>query len=291
MHGGRNRIVEDFAQVSEDKLAVMYRKKVSIYDTTNSRELLSRDLYNVQSLHCIENRYALFYFTVGVYQQKEHRLMAIDLNDFSVKEMNVAEKISSSVYLESGLLVLGGLRITTLRTDRWPFEVVKSECIHRESTERLVALSGDCFASVSDHSMCIWNSDLKMLRKLETDKYICELKALGNDVLLSTVDQFGNTQKSSILLYNFKSGELLKELSIPYKMKCLFLTPDKEFLVMVGDRKIWFFHVNGAYVYSEVDVPQGYQFQSEKVKLWQNRKFARKMNRNRSVFAFDFDKC
>ena len=60
--------------------------------------------------------------------------MAIDINDYSIREMNVDGKVHSAIYLESGLLILGGDKITVLRTGKSSFELVllsKSEnCLY-----------------------------------------------------------------------------------------------------------------------------------------------------------------
>jgi len=139
--------------------------------------------------------------------------------------------------------------------------------------------------------VCIWNSDLQLLREFQVGKYIGELQALQKDVLLvHTFELEKSDRESSISLYNCTSGELLQQISVSFPMQSLFLTPDKEFLVMVGERKISFYHVNGAYVYSEFETTQPHIFQSARVKVWRNCTFTRKMNFNRSVLAVDFEK-
>jgi len=60
--------------------------------------------------------------------------------------------------------------------------------------------------------------------------------------------------------------------------------------VVSCETTVLFYNLNLACVSSEFETPQRYQFQSDTVKIWKDRQFARKMNTNRSVFVFDFEK-
>ena len=114
VNAGRNRIVEDFAQVSEDKLAVMYRQKVSIYCIATGAELMSKELFKstdnceLIKLDCIQNKFVLVLLSDAIRKKKVYKLLVIDLNDLTSKEMNLDAKFLSFAYLESGYLVLGG---------------------------------------------------------------------------------------------------------------------------------------------------------------------------------------
>jgi WD40 repeat protein len=289
--GNLNRVVEDFAQVSENKLAVMFRKKFCIYSMADGSLLMSKEKYNFHSLHCVENRYALVYFSVGVYEKKEHKLLVVDLNDLSTKEMKIDGKVLTSAYLEDGLLVLGGQSISIWNTNRWPFELIKSKRTIQKPVHAIAALSGDVFASAFDCSVWIQDSDLKLLHKIKLENDICELKSLGNDVLLINKSLSNwRSEDDNVLLYNFRSGKFLKRIRIMYPTKSLLLTPDKEFLVLAGLRKVLIYHLNAGYVYSEYETPQRYQFQINRVEQLNNCKFGGHLNSVRSeLFIFDFE--
>ena len=123
-------------------------------------------------LHYIENKYALVCYSVKVDKEKEHntctskginrntnehKLLAIDLNNLTTKKMKMKENIRSSVYLDRGILVLGGLSISTWNTDKWPFERIKSHMATGQPVDILVSLSGDLFASSYDKIVTIWD--------------------------------------------------------------------------------------------------------------------------------------
>ena len=219
-------------QVSEDKLAIKYRTRVAIYNLADGREIFSRGQINAHRLQFIENRYALLYFTVGIYHQKEHKLLVIEQDSLRAREMTIRDKIITSANLGNELLALGGQRLSIWKIDKWPFEFSKSDIC---SVFKLVTLATDCFAGVVDKNVFIWDGSLKLLHKLniiDRERFIVELKALPNDVLL--VNTFLVSEEHNFLLFNFRSGVLLKELRIKFIVRNLFLTPDKEFLVMAG---------------------------------------------------------
>jgi hypothetical protein len=119
-----------------------------------------------------------------------------------------------------------------------------------------------------------------------------ELKAAPNDVLLvPTVAEVGENRVSKkVLMYDFKRRQLLTKISFDFPLKYLFLTPDRSFLVIVGEKTMAFYHLGGEYFYYECDMDDSYQFPNVNVNIWQDRRFARKINDNRSVIIFDFDK-
>ena len=229
------------AQVSEDKIAVFYRKKVCIYNIADGRELFSKELKKPADLICIKNKYVLVYFLART--QQEYKILAIDINDYSAnKEINIEYKVHSAIYLKRGLMVVGGNKITVWRAGKCSFELAKSEEPFKEPVKSLLALTDDTFASASEQKVCIWNSDLKLLHELDADKRLVELKAFQNDVLIVyTVADFYRWN-GKVWMYNFKSGELLKKISLDFPLNYLFLTPDRSFLVIVGEKKIAFYH-------------------------------------------------
>ena len=67
------------------------------------------------------------------------------------------------------------------------------------------------------------------------------------------------------------------------------MTSDKVFLEITGIRKIVFYHLNGAYAYSEFEINENFQLHSDSVIcLWKDRRFAHKINGDRSVLLFNF---
>ena len=59
MSSERNRVVIDFAQVSDDKIAVIFSKRVCIYNLLDASVLLCKCLSEkekIHSLHCIQDR-------------------------------------------------------------------------------------------------------------------------------------------------------------------------------------------------------------------------------------------
>ena len=288
--GGQNRIIEDVAQVTEDKLAVLYRMKVCIYNIADGKQLFSKELKKLHKLMGIKNKYVIVYFTVGAHQDKEHKLMLIDINDYSTKEIKIEGKVNTAAYLESGFLILGGEKITVLRTDKSSFDMVKSEFFFYDPIKSLLALSHDTFAGASEQKVCIWDSDLKLSHTLSTDRRFVELKALQKDVLLLQTVADTDMWNGIVWFYNFKSGELLKKIKIEFPIHRLFLTPDRVFLQIVGKSKIVFYHLDGEYVYSEFELENRYMFLSESTMVWKDHTFAWKINEDRSVLLFDFEK-
>ena len=137
----RNRMILDFAQVSIDKLAVIYTRKFFIYDIDDGRVLFSKEQDNIKSLYYIENKYAMVYYTVGVREDKQHKLMFVDLSDFTTREMVLQDRLVSAVYLECGLLVLSCNDLSTWNIDEWPFKKVKACTNNTMPIEPLMALS------------------------------------------------------------------------------------------------------------------------------------------------------
>jgi hypothetical protein len=129
------------------------------------------------------------------------------------------------------------------------------------------------------------------LREIKINGYFIALRAFENDVLM--INKWNcncNSSGCNVLLYNFRTGELLNEFRVTSPTWCLFETPDKEFLVMSGERKILFYHLKGAYVYSEFEPTQRLHFQNLGAEELRNRKFARLINSDRSLVVFDYEK-
>jgi WD40 repeat protein len=237
-------------------------------------------------LHYIENKYALVCYSVKVDKEKEHntrtskginrntnehKLLAIDLNNLTTKKMKMKENIRSSVYLDNGILILGGLSISTWNTDKWPFERIKSRMTRRRPVNLLVPLSGDLFASSFDKIVTIWDINLRILHSIYTKQNIVELKVMSDGALL-ILHNLSEWDKNNcnLLFYNFRNGELLKKKRIVLPSKSLVVTSDGQYLVMIGENKVLFYHLLGDYVYAEFEMSQCHQFQNEKGKELKN---------------------
>ena len=185
--------------------------------------------------------------------------------------MNLDGNVLSFAYLESGFLVFGCQIMTIWRTDCWPFERMQRQATFKEPANSLLALSAHIFARVSDQTVSIWDSDLKLLHEIKINQYYCELKAMGNDVLMINKSPYNfHSKDCNVLFFNFRSGELLDEFRVTFETCYLFETPDKEFLVMAGKEMILFYHLKGGYVYSQFETTQRHQFQNDRVKILKN---------------------
>ena len=91
---------------------------------------------------------------------KEHKLVCIDLDDLTTKEMNLDERVFSSAYLQIGILILGGKCLSTWMIDKLPFNRIK--CVKWTDSklpiETLAPLSGDVFAGHIDFNVVILKS-------------------------------------------------------------------------------------------------------------------------------------
>jgi hypothetical protein len=243
-------------------------------------------------LACIKNKFVLGLLSDASYNEKVYKLLRIDLNDFTSKQMNLDGKVLSFAYLESGYLVLGGEIMTIWRTDCWPFEKIdQSQETFKRPIYSLLALYGEIFAGAFEKNVCIWNKNLKLLHEIKMSEPYCKLKIVGNFILMieDMFHKFDISKSINISFYNFRSGESLKKLQIYFHPLSLFKTPDKEFLVIAGEKKLLVYHLKGAYVCSEFETSQRYQFQNEEVELLENRKFAQKIDSKRSLLVFDYE--
>ena len=65
INGGHNRMIEDFGQVTEDKIEFFYPMKLCIYSTADEgKQLFSKQLKKLDKLIFIENKYVMVYFLV-----------------------------------------------------------------------------------------------------------------------------------------------------------------------------------------------------------------------------------
>jgi hypothetical protein len=279
----QKQVVDNFAQVSDDKLVVLFSKKVCIYKIGDGSLLFSKDRKKKHNLHFIENRYVLlFYLSVRVFKKEQHKLLVIDLTDLSTKKMSLDENVLSTAYLaDSGILVFYGASMTAWKCDKWPFEKVNSREINLRSSGPLVTMSGDAFACKSYKTVFIFNSDLKIISKIAHYQPIKEITALGNDVMAI------KTEEGSCALYNFRSGKLLKEIKVAFHISRLLLTPDRQFMLILCNSEAFFYHLNGGYVYLQIKQPNEL---FHGTKIWKNRKFAREENARNKVGVFDFEK-
>jgi len=191
---------------------------------------------------------------------------------------------------DGGVLIIGSQSISTWKTDKWPFKMIKSREATEWPAEQLVALSSDVFASAINNTVTIWaGSDLKMLHEIKVKHIACKLKALGDDTLL-IYDDFHFQGACEFLFYNFRSGEILKQIRITLWPRSMFVTPDREFLVMVGKQKALFYHLLGGNIYSAFETTQCHQFQSERVQFFKGNKFASLDTMPSKILIFDFRK-
>jgi hypothetical protein len=274
--------IQSYAQVADNKLAVMSQNDVCIYSLFDGSRLLSiKDMKELtkqrpRKLFYSENKYVFVYMSLP--SEREHSLLVINLNslEHNCHKMSVEREIKSLVYLENGTLILGGIASSTWIADSWPFTRISNEKAFKHSAHLLIALPGRCFASSSLNTVSIWNYDMELLNEFKKFFFVSDLKFLTAEFLLIS-------SYSHEIIINYKTGDVLKDCRYVHKLD----TIDNTFCILMGNNEVLVYFANGFFPYYNVKIPNYHAFFGSRWKILKDGTFAK--NKNRSLKFFNFN--
>lgn len=288
---GPNRIIEDYSQVADNKIALMSRTRFDIYNMDNGSLLMTMPKLRtwIHRLFYVENKYVIIYDTSLAKSKTTHKFFVIDLKDMNCYGTNIENEIMSTAYLQgSGYLILGGRKISVWSVNSWPFKQIKKDETAKLSQVRLLlALSDNTFASAQEQKICFWDCEMNILNKIEIEHKITDLKSFDNDKFF-VFTKVVNSAISKVFICNSKSGETLKQINMDENIHNVFQTPDKSFLVLTGKKNILFYHLNASYVYLEHEMIKELRSEQQKLKILKDSKFGRLINSDHAIELFNY---